>query len=312
MRTLSWLLLSLVALPLFAADNPQTIDVWPGQAPGETKPIGEEVWKHNDPGKPPFKSVTNVSKPTLTIFKPDKSKDTGVAVIICPGGGYKFLMMDYEGEDCAKWLNTIGVTGIVLKYRVPGREGQPNYAAALQDAQRSIGLVRSMAAEWGIKPDHIGILGFSAGGHLSAAASTNYDKRTYEAIDDADKVSCRPDFSVLVYPGSTLKKGETTGGDGTFTGKLAPEMKITAETPQAFLVMGNDDKTVSSENCIYYYLALKYAKVPAELHIFSHGAHGFGMRQNGKPVNEWPKRCEEWMREQGILPANGSGTAAAQ
>jgi acetyl esterase/lipase len=309
MRTLSLLLLSLIALPLYAADNPQTIDVWPGQAPGETKPIGEEVWKHNDPGKPAFKSVTNVSKPTLTIFRPEKSKDTGVAVIVCPGGGYKLLMMDYEGEDCAKWLNSIGVTGIVLKYRVPGREGQPNYAAALQDAQRSIGLVRSKAAEWGIKPDHIGILGFSAGGHLSAAASTNYDHRTYDAVDDADKVSCRPDFSVLVYPGGVVKKGDTTGGDGSFSGKLSPEIKVTEKTPQAFLVMAHEDR-VNSENCIYYYLALKYAKVPAEMHIYAQGAHGFGMRPGDKPVNEWLKRCEEWMRGQGILPA-ANGTAAA-
>jgi acetyl esterase/lipase len=290
MRILFWTMLTaIVAVRSFAADGPLTLDVWPGPVLGETKPIGDEVWKHNDPGKAPFKSVTNVSKPTLTVFKPAKDKDTGVAVIVCPGGGYKLLMMDYEGEDCAKWLNTIGVTGIVLKYRVPGREGQPNYLAGLQDAQRAMSLVRSKAGEWGIKADHIGILGFSAGGHLSAATSTNFEKRAYEPVDDVDKVSDRPDFAVLIYPGGVVKKGQ-----------LSPEITVTAKTPQTFMAMANEDP-VNTENCIFYYLALKQAKVPAEMHIFAAGGHGFGMRAGGNPCNEWPKRCEEWMRGQGIL-----------
>src|SRR5665213_74119 len=158
-----------------AEDTPKPIDVWPTKAPGDSIKV-EEKWDK--------KRATNVSRPTLEFFRPEKDKDTGVAVIVCPGGGYKNLMMDYEGEDAARWLNTIGVTGIVLKYRVPAPEGTPRWLPALQDAQRSISYVRAKAKELAIDPNKIGILGFSAGGHLCCAVSTNFDKRAYEAIDD--------------------------------------------------------------------------------------------------------------------------------
>jgi acetyl esterase/lipase len=228
-------------------------------------------------------------------------------------------MMDYEGEDCARWLNTLGVTGIVLKYRVPAPEGTPKYLPALQDAQRTISFVRSKAGEWNIKPDKIGIMGFSAGGHLSAAASTNFDKRAYDVIDAADQVSCRPDFAVLVYPGGVLQKKDPAAAGTpapaadaqTFTGALSAEIHVTDKTPPSFLVMADQDR-VNSENCIFYYLALKQAKVPAEMHIYAAGAHGFGMRQGNLPVNEWTKRCEDWMRTAGILPKIDSAAAEAK
>ena len=275
------------------AAEPVTLNVWPGKAPGQPDAPAAEQWQG--------KRVTNVWHPTLTVFRPEKDKDTGAAVVVCPGGGYKALMMDYEGEDVAKWLNTIGVTGIVLKYRVPAPEGTPRYLPALQDAQRAIGLVRSKAKEWGIDPARVGILGFSAGGHLAAAASTNFDKRAYEPVDDADKESCRPDFAVVIYPGGVLEKAE----DGKTTGKLSPEIRVTPQTPPAFIVQAHDDR-VNSENSVYYYLALKQAGVPAELHVYAAGGHGFGIKPSDKPAATWPARCEEWLRSTGVLKAKAS------
>lgn len=266
-----------------AAEEPATLDVWPGQAPGETGQSGPEQWQK--------KRVSNVSHPALTLFQPEKGKSNGVAVIVCPGGGYKALMMDYEGEDVARWLNTLGITGIVLKYRVGDRPEVPRYLPALQDAQRTVSLVRSKSKEWGIKEDKIGMLGFSAGGHLTAATSTNFDKRAYEKLDSVDDVSSRPDFAVVIYPGGLLQKG---------TEELSPEIRPSHATPPTFIVQANDDP-VNPENSLFLYLALKHAGVPAELHIYSTGGHGFGIRPSNKPVSTWPQRCAEWMVEQGVL-----------
>ena len=234
--------------------------------------------------------MTNVTHPTLTIFRPAKDKDTGVAAIVCPGGGYKVLMMSYEGEDVAQWLTSIGITGIVLKYRVPAPPGVEKYLPGLQDAQRSVSLVRSKAGEWGINPDKIGILGFSAGGHLTAATCTNFEKRAYDAIDDIDKVSCRPDFGVAIYPGGIVEKG---------TSQMAPEIRVSKDTPPMFIAQATDDP--GSDNSVYLYLALKRANVPAELHMYSEGGHGFGIKATGKPSATWIDRCDEWMHSQGIL-----------
>jgi len=277
--------------PLYGGEAGPTLDVWPGAAPGEAGTIPEEKLEQSKPGEKPYKKITNVSKPTLTVYRPDKEKDTGISVIIAPGGGYKVLMMDYEGEDVATWLNGLGITGIVLKYRIPGREGQPRYQAALLDAQRAVSLVRSKAKEWNLDPNKVGMLGFSAGGHLTGAASTNFEKRLYETKDDVDQVSCRPDFSILIYPGGMLEKDKPA---------LSSEITVTEKTPPTFMVMSHDDR-VNSENCIYYYLALKKANVPAEMHIYATGGHGYGMRAGDKPFNKWTTRCEEWMKVQGIL-----------
>lgn len=266
-----------------AAEPPQTLNVWPGKPPGDSSQIGKEQWKG--------KAVTNVTEPTLAIYRPAKDKDTRVAVIVCPGGGYKQLMMSYEGEDVAQWLTTLGITGVVLKYRVPAPPDVPHHLPALQDAQRSISLLRSKASEWGINPDKIGIMGFSAGGHLTVAACTNFDKRAYEPIDAVDQVSCRPDFGVAIYPGGIIKKGTS--------GELAPEIRISKQTPPIFIAQAEDDP--GSDNSVYLYLALKRAGVPAELHMYTKGGHGFGIKQTGKPSATWTERCAEWMRSEGIL-----------
>jgi acetyl esterase/lipase len=288
------LTLSIVCLPFtgiaHADELPRQINVWPGKAPGTPENPPEEKWTKQH--------VTNVSIPTLTVYRPAKDKDTGVVIIVCPGGGYRALMMDYEGEDMARWFNTIGITGVVLKYRVPAPEGTPRHLPALQDAQRTISFVRANAKEWNIDPTRIGICGFSAGGHLACAASTNYEKRAYDAIDDIDKVSCRPDFQIPIYPGGMLEKT----ADGKNTDKLSDTIHVTKDTPPCFLAMANDDRG-GSENAIIYYLALKHAGVKTDLHIYTLGGHGFGIKPTTNPVATWPMRCEEWMKSVGILKA---------
>jgi acetyl esterase/lipase len=290
------LLLILVARPAFAAD-PKPIDLWPSTAPGEKGDIGEEKdMTKPDPKVPPEKYVTrlgNVTKPQMTIFKPAADKDTGAAIVVCPGGGYSILAYDLEGTEICKWLNSFGVTGVLLKYRVPSRKGLEKYTAALQDVQRCIGLVRHQAKELGIDPKRIGVLGFSAGGHLSAAASNIYEKRTYDPIDDADKESCRPDFAVLVYPAYLASKEDLT--------KVSPELKITKETPPTIIIQTQDDP-IKIENTYAYALACKAAKVPCEVHVYAKGGHGYGMRPGPNPVStDWPKRVEAWMEGNGWL-----------
>ncbi|MBC8002074.1 MAG: alpha/beta hydrolase, partial [Opitutaceae bacterium] len=216
-----------------AGEVSKPIDLWSGAAPGEKGDIGEE----KDMTKPTENLVAgkrlirlgNVTKPTITIYKPAADKDTGAAVVVCPGGGYSILALDLEGTEVCEWLNSIGVTGILLKYRVPKRAGLEKHAAPLQDAQRALGLVRHRAKEFGIDPKRIGILGFSAGGHLGAAASTIYETRSYPPIDEADATSCRPDFTILIYPGYLTVKED---GD-----KISPELKLTEKTPPTFMVM---------------------------------------------------------------------------
>lgn len=279
-----------------AAEKPVVLDVWPGKPPGETKPIGEETIRERKVDVKTIKIVSNVSKPTLTVYRPAKDKDTGAAVVICPGGGYQALAWDYEGEEVATWLNSIGVTGIILKYRVPRRPDQAEDKppiGPLQDAQRALSLVRSKATEWNLDPKRIGILGFSAGGHLSASASTNFDKRAYEAMDDIDKVSCRPDFAVLVYPAYLLTKDEK---------ELAPEIRVRKECPPMFFAHASNDP-IKPDNSVRMYLALKHAGVPAELHVYSLGGHGFGLRPSDKPCSTWPQSCADWLRAQGLLKA---------
>lgn len=291
--------LALCAGPLHSqAAAPAPIKLWPKEAPGEKTPIGPEkdtsTEKSNKVAGRPLIRLGNVSEPTLTVFRPAKDKDTGAAVIVCPGGGYSILAYDLEGSEICEWLNSIGVTGVLLKYRVPKRPGLEKHTAALQDAQRAVGLVRARAAEWGLDPQRIGILGFSAGGHLAATASNNYEKRTYEPVDDADKASCRPDFAVLIYPAYLTVKEQ---GD-----KVAPELPITANTPQTFLVMTQDD-SVRVESALFYYFGLKQAKVPAELHLYPTGGHGYGLRPSEHGVTTWPLRAAEWMKTRGLLKA---------
>jgi acetyl esterase/lipase len=293
------LALLLCCTAAYAADP---IPLWPAAAPGETGDIGEEKDTTKPDRKvPPEKYVTrlgNVSKPTITVFRPADGKANGACVIVCPGGGYNILAYDLEGTEVCKWLNDLGVTAVLLKYRVPARKGMERHAAPLQDAQRAIGLVRHRAGEFGIDPNRIGILGFSAGGHLSAAASNIYDQRTYPPIDDADKASCRPDFTILIYPAYLVTKEDKT--------KISPELKITAKTPPAILVMTQDDG-IGVENVYAYALALKAVKVPAEVHTYPTGGHGYGLRPSNHLVHTWPARVGEWMKSQGFLDKKAEG-----
>jgi acetyl esterase/lipase len=285
----SSLLLLLVAAPSLAAE-PITLNVWPGTAPGEKGDIEEEKAVQGEGAKPVLR-IHNVSVPTITVYKPDAAVDTGAAVLICPGGGYNILAWDLEGTEVAEWLNSIGVTGIVLKYRVPRRKDREKHEAPLQDAQRALSLCRANADKWGIDPSRLGILGFSAGGHLSAATATNFDTRNYEPIDEVDAQSCRPDFAVLIYPAYLMNEE----GEG-----LAPPIRVDAKTPPTFFAHAYDDR-LTPENSIRMFLALRKAKVPAELHVYAKGGHGFGLRKNDLNSSRWPELCAGWLRNMNLL-----------
>lgn len=279
--------------PVVATDTFGPINLWPNGAPREKGNIGEEGER---PAKPNAKKKIiiwqNVSAPTIAVHKPAKEIDTGAAVVVCPGGGYNILALDLEGTEVVEWLNSIGVTGVLLKYRVGRRAGREKHEAPLEDAQRAMGMVRQHAKQWGIDPNRIGIMGFSAGGHLSAAASNNFKKRAYRPVDHNDAVDCRPDFSMLIYPAYlTLEDGSN---------KIAPELPISPQTPPTIIVMTGDDG-VRVENALFYYLALKQAKVPAEMHLYAKGGHGYGLRPSENEVSNWPRRCETWMRGLGVL-----------
>ncbi len=288
----------ILLLPLIAscAEQPEPALLWPGGAPGEKGGLPAEA----DTTKPGeglvagqrVMRIGNVAQPTLTIFSPPKEQANGAAVLVCPGGGYYILAWDLEGTEICAWLNSIGVTGVLLKYRVPKRAGLEKHTAALQDAQRALGLVRSRAHELGLDPQRLGVLGFSAGGHLAAALSANYEQRTYAPLDDADQASCRPDFTVLIYPAYLTLKDD---GD-----KLAPEIKVNEQTPPAFLAIAQDDP-VRIETALFYSLALKNAKVPCELHVYPDGGHGYGLRPSAHAVTTWPARAGEWMEKRGLL-----------
>lgn len=293
---LTFLAAALPARTSFAAEDPQPIPLWPGEAPGEKGDIGPEADQTKaDPKTPPEKYVIrlgNVSKPTITVYKPPADKDTGAAVVVCPGGGYGILAYNLEGTEVCQWLNSVGVTGVLLKYRVPSRKGLPKEAAALQDVQRAIAIVRHRADEWKIDPKKIGVLGFSAGGHLAASVSNRFAERTYPPVDDADKESCRPDAAFLIYPAYLTDKSDLT--------KLAPDLKVTDQTPPTFIVMTEDDP-IKVENAYAYALACKAAKVPVEVHTFAKGGHGYGLRPTENPVTKWPALATEWMKTLGWI-----------
>ncbi len=295
----AWLLAACSAL---AADQPQVVQLWPGKVPDETGDIGPETTRMSPQldrkqveVTESTRLVSNVSKPTLTIFRPAPDKDTGTAVIICPGGGYWNLYWQLEGEEVAAWLNSLGVTGIILKYRVPRRPGEPEKEPArrpLQDAQRAVSVVRGNARQWGIAPERIGIIGFSAGGHLAIAAATSFETRSYEPVDDMEKISCRPDFAILVYPGYLKAKDQD---------ELSPGLHIPSGTPPVFLAHGGDDIISPPQHSVVMYLALKKAGIPAELHIYATTAHDFGVRASDHPCSTWTQACATWMGHQGWL-----------
>jgi acetyl esterase/lipase len=269
-----------------------TLPLWPNGVPGGAANLPPEVdtTTPKDPliaGKPIVR-LGNVATPTLTLYKASTAgSEARPAVVVFPGGGYRILAIDLEGTEVCDWLNSVGVTCVLVKYRVPDTGPYPKSAPALQDAQRAVGMVRQHAAEWGIDPKRVGVLGFSAGAHLSAALSTHYDKRLYDAVDGADQQSCRPDFAVIVYPGYLALADQNMATNA--------EIRPTADTPPSFIVQAEDDP-VHVENATNYFLQLKQAKVPAELHVYSQGGHGYGLRRTDLPVTTWPKSVELWLR----------------
>ena len=292
-------LMGLATTSLWAGE-PIEMPIWPAAAPGGLEIQGEEIWKERGNKERTDRSVTNVSKPTITVYLPDAKSATGAAVVICPGGAYKHLAIDKEGHDVARWLAGFGVTGVVLKYRLPkGKRTVP-----LLDAQRAIRLTRAKADEWGLKTDRIGIMGFSAGGHLAATASTHFAKPPAAIGDEIDKLPCRPDFSMLIYPVVSLQEGVGHGGSrNNLLGKeqstelrdaYSAERQVTAQTPPAFLVHTKDDG-VKIANSELYAAACQKAGVAVEFAIFAKGGHGYGIRQTSAPVSAWPKRAEAWL-----------------
>ena len=290
-----------------AGAEPTVVELWPGKAPEETGNIGAEkslmspkLDRKQVEVTEPTKMVTNVTRPTLTIFRPAPAIDTGAAVLICPGGGYWNLYWQLEGEEVAAWLNSLGVTGIILKYRVPRRpddlKGEPA-RRPLQDAQRAVSLVRGHAGEWGIDPERIGMAGFSAGGHLAIATATSFEKRTYEPTDAIDKTDCRPNFAILVYSGYLKAKDKD---------ELAPGLRIPAGTPPVFLAHGGADIISPPEHSLVMYQAIQRAGVPAELHIYAGAAHDFGVRPSDQACSTWTQACAAWMRQQGFLKRRGT------
>src|SRR5713226_9542168 len=278
------------------------IPIWPGAAPDAQPVAGPEV-AATAKGLIARKSgdiVENVSRPTMTVYSPN-GKNTGAAVVVFPGGGYQDLAIDLEGTEVCDWLTPQGITCVLLKYRVPDsgpawHDGckcyiHPKAPMALQDAQRTVGLVRFHAAEWHIDPHKIGVLGFSAGGHMVTDISTHFDKRLYPAVDAADKESCRPDFAVVLYPGHLwYEKFE-----------LNPDVPVTRQTPPTFLLQAENDPVDSVNNSLVYYIALKSAGVPVEMHLYAEGKHAFGLRPTKFPITRWPQLVETWLRTIGMI-----------
>lgn len=270
--------------------------IWPGVAPDaqtNLPPESDTTTAKNAlvAGRPVIR-LGNVSTPTITLYQA-KGINTGVAVVVFPGGGYSILAMDLEGTEVCGWLTSEGVNCVLLKYRVPKSGPYPKSPAALEDAQRAMRLVRLHAADWGIDPSRVGVLGFSAGGFLSAAISNFYDRPLYQAIDGADKLSCRPDFSVVIYPGYLALAEQNFAPN--------PDIHPTADTPPTFILQAEDDP-VHVENAVVYFMALKKAGVPAELHIYAQGGHGYGLRPTQLPITRWPGLVDTWLRTIKVLP----------
>ena len=279
------------------------VPIWPGAVPNALpNPPPEAVGSD-------WPKVTNVSEPTMTRYPP-KGHTTGAAVVVFPGGGYQMLAMDLEGTEICDWLTSRGITCVLLKYRVPNsgptwvdnHRYYPKVQTALQDAQRTIGLVRLHAAEWHIDPHKVGVMGFSAGGHLVAAVSTRFQHRTYSPVDAADQLSSRPDFAIAAYPGHLwlLEDDDHATRDETDL-RLRPDIHPTADTPPTFLVMAEDDHVDGVEQALAYYVALQKAGVPTEMHLYAQGGHAFGLRKSKLPIGQWPQLVETWLHTIGVL-----------
>ena len=304
------------------------VPIWPGlvpdaqpvEGPEESGTVVDSVGSKKLVAGRPWVYVGRVSQPTMIVYSPEGS-NTGAAFVVFPGGGYNVLAIDLEGTEVCVWLTLKGITCVLLKYRVtdvgpyPGSGPYPESPMALEDAQRTVGLVRSHAAEWHIDPHKIGVLGFSAGGHLSAAISTHFAKRLYPVVDTADKESCRPDFAVAIYPGHlSLPAAEWDAKQGTkkFVVRhpatadkdiaLNPDVPVTSQTPPTFLLQAEDDHVDNVDDALAYYIALKKAGVPVEMHLYAHGGHAFGLRRTRFPITGWPQLVETWLATIGMIP----------
>jgi len=297
------------------------IAIWPGAAPDPQPVAGPESAETSGAiaGRP-LVGISNVTRPTLTVYSP-KGKNTGAAVVVFPGGGYQGLAIDLEGTEVCDWLTPRGITCVLLKYRVtdvgayPKSGPYPESPMALEDAQRTMGLVRWHAAEWHIDPHKVGVLGFSAGGHLVAAISNHFDRRLYAPVDAADKQSCRPDFAVGIYPGHlslSAAEWDATRGTKKFVVphaagadknlSLNPDLKITRQTPPTFLLQAEDDHEDNVNDSLAYYIALKNAGVPVEMHLYAQGGHAFGLRRTKYPITGWPHLVETWLATIVMVP----------
>jgi acetyl esterase/lipase len=278
------------------------IPIWPVDVPDAQPVAGPEVVTTVKDPPQGYEDVSNVSQPTMTVYSP-QGKNAGAAVVVFPGGGYQDLAIDLEGTEVCDWLTAKGITCVLLKYRVPYSgphwderckcEIIPKSPTALEDAQRTLGLVRFHAAEWHIDPHKIGVLGFSAGGHLVAAMSTNFARRLYPAVDAADRQSCRPDFAVALYPGHLWVGGKAYG--------LNPDIRVTKQTPPTFLLQAEDDNVDGVNQSLAYYIALKDAGVPVEMHLYAQGGHAFGLRRTKLPITAWPQLVETWLETIGMI-----------
>jgi len=282
-------MLSMAFVAALLAAEPQTIVLWPGGAPGA---VGDE----------------EADRPTLTVYLPPAERAVPTGVVVCPGGGYAKLAMDHEGRQVAEWLNSLGVAAFVLKYRLGPRYRHP---APLEDAKRALRLVRARAGEFRIAPDRIGVWGFSAGGHLASTLATHFDAGNPAAADPVERVSCRPDFAILAYPVISFATEYAHKGsrrnllgdnpDPALVENLSNEKQVTAQTPPTFLFHTNEDQGVPAENSVLFYLALRRAGVPAELHIYERGRHGVGLAPNDSVLSSWPQRLADWLRVRGLL-----------
>jgi acetyl esterase/lipase len=282
-------MLSMAFALALLANEPQTIVLWPEGAPGA---VGNE----------------DADRPTLTVYLPPAERAVPTGVVVCPGGGYAKLAMDHEGRQVAEWLNSLGVAAFVLKYRLGPRYRHP---APLEDAKRALRLVRSRAGEFRIAPDRIGVWGFSAGGHLASTLATHFDAGNPAAADPIERVSCRPDFAILAYPVISFASEYAHKGsrrnllgdnpDPALVENLSNEKQVTAQTPPTFLFHTNEDQGVPAENSVLFYLALRRAGVPAELHIYERGRHGVGLAPNDPVLSSWPQRLADWLRVRGLL-----------
>ena len=280
----------------------EQVPIWPEAAPDARPAKGAEraVKEGGTVAGRPVTTVHYVSRPTMTVYSP-KEKNTGAALVVFPGGGFSVLAIDLEGSEVCEWMAARGITCVLLKYRVPdsgpysdaGKQRYPAAPLALEDAQRTVRLVRFHAGEYHIDPHKIGVLGFSAGGYLAADISTNYEKRTYAEKSEADRVSCRPDFAVVMYPGHLQ-----ASHDGV---TLNSRIAVTRQTPPTFLLQNEDDHVDSINDALVYYIALKNAGVPVEFHSYTQGGHGFGLRRTQLAVTGWPELVETWLRGLGMI-----------